>query len=103
MLCLDSELSSERLEAADFFGLEKAWSLAIDVATSALDGADDSVTFEILIRAGDGIGIDAQLSGELSDGGKRIVLPDCLCSDRLLHLGFDLQVERDAGSGMDAY
>jgi hypothetical protein len=98
----DGQLHSKGLETANLFGLQQARRLSVDVAAAALHGADDSVALKVLIGTGHGVGIDAQLGGELAYGREGIVLTDSLRGDGLLYLGFDLQVERNSGCGMDS-
>jgi hypothetical protein len=98
---LDGELGGERLEAADFFRAQQAGRLLADVAAAAGNGADDAVALEILEGAGDGVGVDAQLGGKTADGRKLVVVAERAGGDSVTDLGLDLEVNGNAGSGMD--
>ncbi len=98
----DGELRGQRLEAANLFRAEQAGRLLADVTASAGNGADDAVALKVLEGAGDGVGIDAELGGETADGGKLIVVMERAGGHGMADLGLDLEVDGNAGSGMDA-
>jgi hypothetical protein len=98
----DSELCGEGPEAADFFGAQQAGRLLADVTAAAGHRADDAVALEVLEGASHGVGIDAKLGGEAADGGKLIVVVEGAGGHGMADLGLDLQVDGNAGSGMDA-
>ena len=97
----DGELRSEGPEAADFFRAQEAGRMLVDVASASGDGAEDAIAFEILEGAGDGVGVDAQLGGEFADRGEGVVVTEGSSGNGVADLGFDLEVDGDAGSGMD--
>jgi hypothetical protein len=99
---LDRELRGERPEAADFLRAQQARGLLADVAAASGHGADDAVALEVLESAGDGVGIDAQIGGQTADGGELIVVAEDAGGDGVADLGLDLEVNGNAGSGMDA-
>jgi hypothetical protein len=98
----DGELRGKWFEATDFFGAQEAGRLLVDVASATGDGADDAVALEVLEGAGDGVGVDAEFGGEFADGGQEVVVVESAGGDGVADLVFDLEVDGDAGGGMDA-
>ncbi len=95
------KLGSQRPEPADLFRAKQPRGLLIDIAAATGNGAQDSLA-EILEGAGDGVGIHAELSGELAYRRERVVVAEDAGGDGVAHLVLNLEIDGNAGSGMDA-
>jgi hypothetical protein len=98
----DGELGGERLEAADLLRAKQARRLLIDVAATAGNGAQDAFALKVLEGARYGIGVDTELGGQFPDRGQRIVVVESAGGDGMADLVLNLEVDGNAGSGMDA-
>jgi hypothetical protein len=97
----DGKLGGQRFEAANLLRAEQPRRLLIHVATTAGHSAENAFALEILKGPGDGVGIHAEFGGELADGGKRVVVAERAGGDGMAHLVLDLEVDGNAGGGMD--
>jgi hypothetical protein len=96
----DGELGGERFEAAQLFGFEQAGALTADVASAAGDGAEDAVAFEILVGAGDGVGVDAEFGGQFADRGEGVVELESPGGNGVFDLGLDLEIDGSSGASL---
>jgi hypothetical protein len=98
----DRKLSGKGTKSANFFRAQKSRGLLIYIAATARYSANDAITLKILKCPGDRVGVDSQLNSQLAYGWERIVVAQGSGGYSVTHLVFDLEVNWDAGSGMDA-
>jgi len=89
---------------ADQFGafdLALATSAGGDGEARAAEGFEDAVVLELAVGAGDRVGVDGEVAGQLADAGNEVAGREGRVGDRELELADDLIVDREAVVGVD--
>ena len=64
-----------------------------DERSDAAPGLDDAGTLQFGVDAGDGVGVDPEIDGELADGRQLIARPDAAGGNRGAEPAFELRVD----------
>src|SRR5262245_58951131 len=65
-------------------------------------GVEDAIAFELGVDAGDGVGIDDELTGQITDAGEALVGLETPAGDGFADLGDELAVDGGAAGWFDA-
>ena len=76
--------------------------LLSDKGAGALLGVEDAADFHFAIGTHDGVGVDLEIYGDLTDGGELIAWDEEAGGDGSLDLVDELAVERDAALHVEA-